>query len=137
MHFEYSEKLFTVLGRSIGSSDAVEPERIRGAEKRLGVVLPEAVASFYREAGAAREFQEHDTLLSLEALEVEEGFIVFMKENQNVVHWGIRMPPAEVTDPEVWQRVNGSRPAWHPEEMTFSEFVVVRVAFTRGWRKRD
>jgi hypothetical protein len=82
--------------------------------------------------GAAPEFQEHDTLRAPEALEIEDGFLVFMEENENVVDWGIPVPLGVAPDPAVWQRVNGEEPAWYAEEMTFSEFVVRRLAFTRG-----
>jgi hypothetical protein len=55
----------------------------------LGFVLPTAVVAFYQLAGAAPEFQEHDTLRLPEALDAEDGFLVFMEENQHVVDWGI------------------------------------------------
>jgi hypothetical protein len=55
-----------------------------------------------------------------------------MEEHQNVVDWGVLVPLGAAPDPAVWQRVNGDQRAWYPEEMTFSEFVVRRLSFTRG-----
>lgn len=129
--FPNRAQLLTVLGRHLTADDAISSERLVVAEQRLGIVLAPVVVAFYRSAGAAPEFQEHDTLRAPEALDVDSEFVVFMEENQNVVAWGIPVGAA-TPDPLVWQRVDGEQPAWYPEEMTFSEFVVKRLAFTRG-----
>lgn len=131
MTFPSCNEFVAVLGRSLTEGDTVAPETLVAAEQRLGITLPEAVAAFYRQAGAAPELQEHDTLRAPEALEVDDGFLVFMDENQNVVEWGIRLLPDVATHPEVWQRPN-DQPTWHRECMTFIEFIVKRLAWTRG-----
>ena len=124
--------LVRALGRELATSDAIPRERLAKAERRLGLVLAETVLDFYLRAGAAPELQAHNRVREPEALAVEEGFLVFMEENQNVVDWGIPLRAGHEPDPEVWQRVNGDQSEWYSEEMPFSTFIVKNLAFTRG-----
>lgn len=137
MIFPRFAQLMIVLGRVPTERDALSDERLRRAERRLGIVLPQTVAGFYQYVGAAPELQEHDRLRHPEALDIEDGFLVFMEENQTVISWGLPLPLGEVPDPTVWQRVNSDPRAWYPEPMTFSEFIVTRLAFTRGVTMND
>lgn len=128
----YRSSLRQIFGRPIEPRDATSEARVRRAEKRLGFSLPSALRDYLRLAGEAKENREHNRLLSPEALVVEDGYLVFMEENQSVVDWGIPLALAGKADPEVWQRVNGDAPEWYSENMTFSDFILENLAWQRG-----
>lgn len=131
MTFPYRTLLARLLGRNLTADDEVPLGRLAGAEQRLGFRLPNAMTDFYSSAGAAPEFQAHNRLRAPETLEMDDGLLVFMEENQHVVDWGIR-PVGHEPDPEVWQRVNEPQAEWYSEGMPFSVFIVKNLAFTRG-----
>jgi hypothetical protein len=128
----YRRALTRVFGRSVVRADGVPELRIRTAEKRLGFPLPGAMRDYLGLAGLARENREHDRLYRPEDLLVEDGFLVFMEENQEVVHWGIPLSHLSRANPAVWQRVNSEEPEWFSEQMAFSEFIVKNLAWQRG-----
>jgi enamine deaminase RidA (YjgF/YER057c/UK114 family) len=121
-----------VFGRPVARKDAVPEARLRRAERRLGFRLPDALRDYLALAGLAKENREHNRLFRPEELAVEDGYLLFMEENQAVVHWGVPVGLLEKSDPEVWQRVNGDRPEWYSEEMRFSEFMIKNLAWQRG-----
>ena len=130
--FPHRQLLERLLARALEEGDGVSPERLSAAKARLGFELPTVVVDFYRLAGSTPELQVHNRLREPEALTVEDGYLVFMEENQRVVDWGLGLPIGEQADPEVWQRVNGDEPAWYSETMPFSEFIVKNLAWTLG-----
>jgi hypothetical protein len=68
-------------------------------------------------------------LFHLEGLVIEDDHLLFMEENQAVVHWGIPLSQKRRADPEVWQGVNGDAARWYPEEMTFATFILKNLAW--------
>jgi hypothetical protein len=129
---EYKQALLTILGRPLNARDRVLESRLRRAEKRLSIALPPAVREFYSVAGAAREVREHNRLLHPEELVIEQGCLVFMEENQAVVHWGVPLRLKRRADPRVWQRAHGEKRRWYSEKMAFSEFILKNLAWQRG-----
>lgn len=136
MTFPHRKLLERLLARALEEGDGVSPERLSAAKARLGFELPPVVVDFYRLAGSAPELQVHNRLREPEALTVEDGYLVFMEENQRVVDWGLRLP-LDGADPEVWQRVNGDEPAWYSETTPFSVFLVKNLAWTLGIELRE
>lgn len=128
---QYRETLNRILERDLERDDATPAARLDASEKRIGRRLPTAVRELYLLAGEAEEMRGHNRLLEPEDLEIDDGYLVFMHENQDVVHWGIPVPFSG-DDPEVWQCVNGDRPDWYSEEMPFSKFIVRKLAFQLG-----
>jgi hypothetical protein len=106
------------------------------AEKRLGLALPPALRDNYLLAGAAAENREHNRLFAPEELVVEEDRLLFMEENQGVVTWGAALGRGPRADPVVWQRVNGDRPEWYSEELTFSAFIIASLAWAERTPRR-
>jgi hypothetical protein len=75
---------------------------------------------FYLTAGAIQEICSiHNVIFGPEDLEVDEGFLIFMEENQSVVSWGIRKRDLKKSDPVIWQRNNASA-EWYSEEKTLA-----------------
>ena len=128
----YARILRTLIGRPLITRDGVAEQRLKQAEKRLGIALPAAMRDYYVVAGAAIENREHNQLYTPEELVVEEGRLLFMEENQAVVHWGVPLRSKRRADPEVWQRVNGDKAEWYSEHMAFSVFIVKNLAWQRG-----
>jgi hypothetical protein len=128
----YASALQRVFRRLITGKDGASDARLRESEKRLGMPLPPALRDYFLVAGLASENREHNRLFLPEELLVEGGHLVFMEENQAVVHWGLPLAAARRADPIVWQRVNGGRPQWFSEELPFSEFILKNLAWQRG-----
>ena len=129
---EYTRALGRVFGRPLTRRDRVPESRLRRAESRLRLPLPPAIREFYGLAGAAGETREHNVLFHPEDLVIEEDHLLFMEENQAVVHWGIPLSQKRRADPDVWQRVNGDEARWYPEGMTFATFILENLAWQRG-----
>lgn len=128
----YRLELTRLFGRLLTPKDGFPEARLRRAEQRLGLALPGAMRDFYRLAGAAPETRAHNILYAPELLELDQGHLVFMVENQDVVDWGIPRRFLRRSDPIVWQRVSGDKPRWYSERMVFSVFMVKNLAWQRG-----
>src|SRR6478609_7966293 len=58
-----------------------------------------------------------------EELEVDdEGFLMFLEDEEEQFTWGFRVGDLSIPDPIVYRR-NNARGQWKSEEGTFSEFV--------------
>src|SRR5436190_24276675 len=109
-----------VLGRDLRPRDRTPEQRIRAAEDGLRIGLPAAMREYYLAAGEADQLNRaHNTLFRPEELRFEQNYVIFMQENQAVVHWGVAMSDLANPDPIVWQRVNSDSPQWYSEEMDF------------------
>ncbi|MDQ3803467.1 MAG: hypothetical protein M3416_06505 [Acidobacteriota bacterium] len=134
----YSDLVQRHLGRKPVPSDGSSDAELDEAEGRLGSRLPAAVRRYYRVAGNLVELNHaHNLLFAPSDLHMCEGFLIFMEENQAVVHWGIRAGELTEDDPDVWQRVNVVPPEWYSEEMTFSEFIVRTLDWQAGLEGAD
>src|SRR5262249_14522109 len=107
-----------VLGRDPRRDEGTPAKRIHEAEKRLLIPLPAAVRQYYLVAGEADVNRAHNIFLRPEDLRFEQGYLIFMEENQAVVHWGIARADLAQPDPTVWQRVNSDPPEWYSENAT-------------------
>jgi hypothetical protein len=88
---------------------------------------------YYLAAGEAdRLSRAHNLLFRPEELRLEEDYLIFMEENQGVVHWGIAMPKLVHPDPTVWQRVNRDPAEWYSERMDSSTFITKDRAWQAG-----
>jgi hypothetical protein len=127
-----------VLGRDLLPSDGTPEQRIRAAEEALRIGLPAAMREYYLAAGEAdRLNRAHNILFRPEDLRFEQNYLIFMEENQGVVHWGIAMSELAHPDPTVWQRVNSDSLEWYSEEMDFSTFITKNLSWQAGIRALD
>jgi hypothetical protein len=65
----------------------------------------------------------HNEIPPPSALTCEEGYLIFMNENQSVVAWGIRVSDLDEDDPPTWQRNNTEPAGWFTEDKTFSQLL--------------
>ncbi len=129
----YRDILGRVLGRGLLEADGASKDELIRAESRLGCSLPAALYEYVLIAGNADDANRiYNVLFRPDEFVVEGGYLVFMEENQAVVHWGIPVDHLNEPDPEVWQRVNGPEPAWYSEELPFSSFMMKNLAWQVG-----
>ena len=82
---------------------------VEKAEARLGIKLPSSLKCFYLTVGAVPELcSTHNIIFGPDDLDFEDGYLIFMDENQSVVSWGIKKGDLMKADPVIWQRNNAS-----------------------------
>jgi len=89
MNYEvlYGKLVEKHLGRKPKLEDGLADETVSQTERRLGFRLPESLRTYYLVTGNLPEINKyHNRLLNLTELEVNDnGFLIFMEENQVVV----------------------------------------------------
>jgi hypothetical protein len=130
----YKEIVERILERDLLEVDGVSEEALAQAESRLGLRLPVALREYFLISGNADDANRmHNVLFRPDEFVLEDGYLVFMEENQAVVHWGIPVDHLHEPDPDVWQRVNGLEPVWYSEELPFSSFVIRNLEWQAGF----
>lgn len=125
--FPYPE-LFQMLGRPLAPTDAVDPHAITKAEQSLAITAPRALREFYLLAGKARDFTTvYDQFLPPADWSVQDGKLVFVEENQDVVRYGVDCAAGTSDDPPVWITVTGDAADWHQVCDSCSEFIAVML----------
>lgn len=85
--------------------------------------LPPELTAFHHHLGGCKELlNAHNTIFTLEELEIADGYLFIAEEEQNVVSWALPLQQPDNTDPVVWQRVNDLACAWYSEEQGVVEF---------------
>jgi hypothetical protein len=102
--------------------------RIKAAEKRLGIRLPQALHDYYQVAGRERRFNRiFNRLLAPNEWFVDADKLVFMEENQAVVLWATAASLEPGDAPPAYQGVNGEPVEWYVEHERLSTFLVVML----------
>ncbi|MDQ0078944.1 hypothetical protein [Arthrobacter oryzae] len=86
--------------------------------------IPLVLKEFYQAVGGCEDLMEaYHYFWDPEELEVDdEGFLMFLEDEEEQFTWGFRVGDLGVPDPIVYRR-NNARGQWKSEEGTFSEFV--------------
>lgn len=115
------------LGRPLHGDDGHAASELTAAEQRLALRLPPALRDYYAVCGAVEALScSHNRLLPPRELQCEDGYLVFMDENQSVCCWGLRLDSLAGNDPQVWQGVSmAGRDAleWHGEGLPCSQWL--------------
>jgi cell wall assembly regulator SMI1 len=121
------------VARDPRRADGCSEAAIAKAERRLGARLPEALRTYYLVAGRLDELNSaHNLLYGLGQLEIQDRRVIFMEENQAVVHWGFAVKSLADADPIVYQRANVSGAKWYSERARFSVFISKMFAWQAG-----
>ncbi|MCX4974084.1 hypothetical protein [Streptomyces sp. NBC_00620] len=98
----------------IGAGDGCSFEELTDTEWRLGTPLPIALWDAYGLLGKRTDLTSvQDQLLSLEQLRIEDGALVFRRENQSVAEWAVRREDLETDDPPVvFRRMDSNARDW-------------------------
>ena len=111
------------LERKRVAADGIPELELRKAETKLGVQLPRSLRTLYLAIGAVRQLCSiHNVILGPKGLIIEDGYLLFMEENQSVVSWGMKVSSLAIDNPRVWQR-NNSSGVWYPEDKTLTELL--------------
>ncbi|HEX8834169.1 MAG TPA: hypothetical protein VF719_08210 [Abditibacteriaceae bacterium] len=137
----YNDMVEQILERELTLQDGMGINRIEAAEQNLGLRLPLSLREYYRVAGCLDELNEnYNRLYSPEELRIDDGYLVFMEENQVVVFWAVPVRHLCEEDPVVWQRVREKPGEWyeavgtekHPDPMSVSQFLLRMFLWTFG-----
>ncbi len=103
----------------------IPPEELDRAENRLGVRLPAAFREWHERYGglAARVWSLQDSFLPPSGLVIEHDALVFCRENQGVVQWGIGLDELSSEDPAVLLSSTSGRD-WAVEADSTSGFAL-------------
>jgi hypothetical protein len=112
--------LADITGRAAGNH-GFATNVLEAAESRLGVRLPSPLRGYYGSIGRHKINRAFNRLLPPGGLEISQGRLVFMEENQCVVFWGVRCKSA-AADPVVFQTTDPEDGDWFAES-TSSQFL--------------
>ncbi|MCW4464091.1 hypothetical protein OK351_00980 [Glutamicibacter sp. MNS18] len=105
-------------------ADGLSREELAEALEESRVQIPLVLEEFYRSLGNCDDFMEaYHYFFDPEELEVEDGYLLFLEDEEEKFVWGFKASQTDVPDPIVYRR-NNSRGSWTSEEGTFSEFTL-------------
>lgn len=110
--------------------DGIPEAELDAALAGLKLTLPLAMREFYLALGGCEDIMEaYHYFWDPEELEVDdEGFLMFLEDEEESYTWGIRVGDLSVPDPIVWRK-NNARGEWKSEDGTFSEFTFDMLAW--------
>ncbi|UWX96600.1 hypothetical protein N2K95_13220 [Arthrobacter zhaoxinii] len=86
--------------------------------------IPLVLREFYLAVGGCEDLMEaFHFFWDPDELEIEDGYLLFLEDEDEKFVWGIRADQLDVPDPIVWRR-NNARGDWQSEEGTLSEYVL-------------
>jgi hypothetical protein len=118
-----------ITGDKVTADAGLTSEELDECESRLGLKLPIALRHYYETVGKLPINYEHNRLRLPAKLDMLNGKLVFMEENQLVVFWGVEPGQA---DPEVFQANNQDPIDWYSEKMTFSTWIITMLRWETG-----
>ncbi|GAA3060106.1 MULTISPECIES: hypothetical protein [Actinomycetes] len=100
------------------------------AELPDGVRLPLVLEEFYRALGRCEELMEaHHFFFDPDELEVEDGHLLFLEDEDERWVWGIPVDILDVPDPLIRRRSNKQK-HWNDEDATVGEFILDLLEFS-------
>lgn len=95
-----------------------------------GVGLPLVLEEFYRALGRCEELMEaHHFFFDPDELEVEDGHLLFLEDEDERWVWGIPVDILDVPDPLIRRRSN-RQGHWNDEDATVGEFILDLLEFS-------
>jgi hypothetical protein len=115
------------LGYELTGTSGIPEHDIAAWEARSGERLPEPLREYLLEVGNMAFHRAYNRLYPLDELEIEDGKLIFMEENQNVVQWAIDLVDIS-EDPLVFQRASDEDDElWYPEEEGCRDFLELMI----------
>ncbi len=115
------------LGYELNEDSGVPERDVAAWETRNGVELPGPLREYLLEVGNMPFNRAYNRLYALDDLSIEDGKLVFMEENQNVVQWAIDIEDMS-GDPLIFQRASGEDDEiWYPEEEQCAAFLELMI----------
>lgn len=105
-------------------ADGIAPQELDAILIEQQVSLPLAMREFFQAVGNCDDIMEaYYYFWDPEELEIEDGYLLFLEDEDEAYTWGVRADQLDIPDPIVWRRSN-AKDSWTCEEGTFSEFVL-------------
>lgn len=105
-------------------ADGLSREELAEALEESRVQIPLVLEEFYRSLGNCDDFMEaYHYFFDPEELEIEDGYLLFLEDEEEKFVWGFKASQLDVPDPIVYRRSN-AKGKWTSEEGTFSEFTL-------------
>lgn len=112
-----------ILGRPPAPSEGMIEVLIQTHETRLGLRLPQALRVFYATVGNLGLFTKgYHRFAKLENLQVSEGKLIFLAENQEVVHWAVDLQNGKVVYQTQAQSFDVDA-EWYREDIELEPFL--------------
>ncbi|MEW8050594.1 MAG: SMI1/KNR4 family protein [Candidatus Thiodiazotropha endolucinida] len=105
----------------------ISETRLEGCERRLGVKLPDSVRTLYLRTGGHGFHHACDSLIAPEELKFDGEFLVFYRQDQGSLSWGINRNEFSIDDPQVWA-------IYDDEVLSDSPTVSGFLAFEAAWQ---
>lgn len=110
-------------------ADGLSAEELREGLAQSEVPIPFVLEEFYRALGNNEDFMEaYHYFFDPEELEIEDGYLLFLEDEEEKFVWGFKASQLDVPDPIVYRR-NNAKAKWTSEEGTFSEFTLDMFAW--------
>ncbi|WP_413454750.1 hypothetical protein ACLQ8T_12025 [Glutamicibacter sp. FR1] len=110
-------------------ADGLSAEELREGLAQSEVPIPFVLEEFYRALGNNEDFMEaYHYFFDPEELEIEDGYLLFLEDEEEKFVWGFKASQLDVPDPIVYRR-NNAKGKWTSEEGTFSEFTLDMFAW--------
>lgn len=106
-------------------AEGYTPEELDRLLDEADVSIPFALREFYLTLGRCEELMEaYHYVWDPDELDVDdEGFLMFLEDEEEKFTWGVRAQDAALPDPIVYRR-NNARGQWASEDGTVSEFML-------------
>lgn len=115
------------LGYELTEHCGIPEADIDAWEARTGEQLPGPLRDYLIAVGNMAFNRAYNHLYPLDELALEDGKLIFMEENQNVVQWAIDTADTS-DDPLVFQRAGEEEDAlWYPEEEQCTAFLTLMI----------
>ena len=116
--------------RPLDTGDGCPVEELVAVEERLAIKLPTALREWYQIAGRRKDvWSKQDFLLLPEILEIHEGYVVFLVENQGVWRCAVRVEECEHEDPPVYISDLDDETLWNRQSLSVSMFAIELLAY--------
>ncbi|HET8795117.1 MAG TPA: hypothetical protein VFM62_01950 [Arthrobacter sp.] len=109
------------LNREWSKDDGIRIPELDGELSRHDFDVPLVLREFLHCVGSSELMEVYNFFWDPDELEIDDGFLLFLEDEEETTVWGFRVEDLDVPDPIVWRRNADGR--WESEEGTFSEFV--------------
>jgi len=126
LYISHIETIYPPLSLDDGVPDSI----LAATEIHLALRLPAALRAYYALAGNRADMnRSHNLLVAPEYLTIDNGMLIFYRENQSVVLWSIQCADATIDDPLVYVTENTVRFAWKSTLDTVSVFLTSMIYY--------
>lgn len=116
---KFRDVIPNLIGEPWQEEDGLTPAELAAD---LSLEIPVVLREFYLALGNSELMEAHHFFWDPDELEIEDGYLLFLEDEEELYTWGFRADQIDVPDPLIWRRSN-AKGNWVCEEGTFSEFV--------------